>query len=133
MTDTSTDLTKLGPQEPHAAPVATDTTLSLVATPATPPVVTPAVVDSAPDTTAQIATSNVTPQAQEENRRDTVIDPRVIALRAMFPDYDDIILCVRSTRCLPLNPLLTHISIPEYLCLIPWAGIRIARLMPYSL
>ena len=128
MTDNSTNLStdKLVPQ---AAPVTTDPTPSPVATPP----VAPAVVDPAPDTTARIATSNVTPPVQEVPQRDTVIDPRVIALRAMFPDYDDVILCVRSTLCPPINPLLTHISIPGYLCLILWAGIRIAPLMPYSL
>ena len=130
MTDNSTDPStdKLVPQ---AALVATDTTPSPVAT---PPVVTPAVVDStpsAPDTTARIA-SNVTPPAQEIPQRGTVVDPRIIALRAMFPDYDDIILCVRSTRCPPVNPLLIHIAIPGYLFSILWAGVRIAPLMPYS-
>jgi hypothetical protein len=125
MTDNSTDLPtdKLVSQ---AAP-ATDTTPSPVAT---PPAVTLA---SAPDTTARIATSNVTPPVQEAPQRNTVVDPRVIALRAMFPDYDDFILCVRSTRCPPINPLLTHIAIPGHLCLILWAGIRIAPLMPYSI
>ena len=120
MTDNS-DPTKLEPQEPQAATqaatVATyypDTTPSPVATPpvvtsAVPPV--PAVVDSAPDTTIRIAPSNVTPMAPELPQRDTVIDPRVTALRAMFPDYDDIILCVRSTRYPPNNPLPTHIVI----------------------
>ena len=134
MTDNSTDLStdQLVPQGAPVAPVAPDNT-STPSPEATPPVVTPAVVDSAPDTTAQIATSNVTPPAQEVPQRDTVVDPRVIALRAMFPDYDDIILCVRSTRCPPINPLLTHLAIPGYLCLILWAGIRIAPLMPYSL
>lgn len=130
MTDNSTDLStdKLVPQ---AATVATNTTPSPVAT---PPVasVTSAVVDSAPDTTARIATSNVTPPVQDVPRRDTVVDPRVIALRAMFPDYDDIVLCVRSTRCPPINPLLTLNAIPGYLCLILLAGVRIAPLMPYS-
>ena len=105
MTDNSTDLSnKLEHQEhqPEAVPVAADTT-STVPTPSvsTPPVVTPAVADSAPDTTARITTSNVTPPAPEVLQRDTVIDPRVVALRAMFPDYDDIILCVRSTRSPP--------------------------------
>ena len=139
MTDHSTDnsanmSTKLEPQEPQheAGPVTADTT-SLVATPsvATPPVVTPTVVDSASDTTTRIATSDVTPPAQGVTRRDTVIDPRVIALRAMFPDYDDIILCVRSTLCPPINPLLTHIAIPGYLCLILLTEIKIVRLMHY--
>ena len=131
MNDNSTDLStdKLVPQAPL---VATDTTSSPVAT---PPVVTPVVVDSAesaPDTTARIAASNVTPQAQELPQRGTVVDPRIIALHAMFPDYDDIILCVRSTRYFPVNPLLNLIAIPGYLFLILWAGVRIAPLMPYS-
>ena len=98
MTDNPTDLPadKLVSQ---AAPVAADTTPSPVAT---PPVVTPAVVDSAPNTTARIATSNVTPPVQGVPQRGIVADPRVIALRAMFPDYDDDLLCVRSTRVLLL-------------------------------
>ena len=133
MTDNSTDPStdKLVPQ---AIPITTDITPPPVAT-GTPPVVTqaPAVVDATPDTTVRIVTPNVTPPAQEAPRRDTVVDPRVVALRAMFPDYDDIILCVRSTRCPLINPLLIHIAIPGYLCLILWAGIRIAPLMPYFL
>lgn len=92
MIDNSTD--KLVPQAAPAAPVATDTTPSPVPTPPLA-VITPAV--DAPDTTARIATSNAMPSAQEVPQRDTVVDPRVIALRAMFPDYDDIILCVRSS------------------------------------
>lgn len=127
MTDNSTNLStdKLVSQ---AAPASADTTLLPVVTPL---IVTPAAVDSLPNTTAQIATSNVTPPVQEVPQRDTVIDPRVIALRAMFPDYDDFILCVRSTHCPPINLLLTLIAIPGYLCLTLWAGIRIAPLTPY--
>ena len=97
MTDNPTNLPadKLVSQ---ADPVAADTTPSPMATPP----VTPAVVDSTPNTTARIATSNVTPPIQEVPQRDIVVDPRVIALRAMFPDYDDELLCVRSTRVLLL-------------------------------
>jgi hypothetical protein len=99
MTDHSTNLStdKLASQ---AAPVSSIDTLSPVAT--TPPVAAPDVIDSdvtPANTTGQIATSNVTPPIQEARRRDTVIDPRVVALRAMFPDYDDLILCVRSSQC----------------------------------
>ena len=68
---------------------------------ATPPVVAPDVIDAGvipPDPTGRITASNVTPPVQETPQRDTVIDPRVVALRAMFPDYDDLILCVRSSR-----------------------------------
>ena len=118
MTDNSTDLStdKLVPQ---AATVATDATPSPVATSvATPPVVTPDVVDFALDTAARIATSDGTPPPQEVPQRGTIVDPRIIALRAMFPDYDDIILCVRSTHWPPIDLLLTHITIPGYLCLI---------------
>jgi hypothetical protein len=28
--------------------------------------------------------------------REAVVDPRVVALRGMFPDYDDLILCALS-------------------------------------
>ena len=31
--------------------------------------------------------------APELQTREAVIDPRVVALRGMFPDYDDLILC----------------------------------------
>lgn len=34
-----------------------------------------------------------TPHSNDERERETVNDPRVIALRGMFPDYDDLILC----------------------------------------
>lgn len=126
MTDNSTNTSTPSTVKlvPEAATDTTDTLPSSsvvtppVVTPAVPLVVPPADVDSAPDTTTQIATSNVTPPAQEVPQRDTVIDPRVVALRAMFPDYDDIILCVRSSRCPPINPLLSHIAISGYLCLI---------------
>lgn len=30
--------------------------------------------------------------------RESPVDPRVVALRAMFPDYDDLILCVLDYR-----------------------------------
>ena len=29
----------------------------------------------------------------ELQTREAVVDPRVVALRGMFPDYDDLILC----------------------------------------
>ena len=116
MTDNSTDdnlITQVPqvshPQAPQAATAATAATDPTPSPVITPPVVTPSVVDSPPDTAAQIATSNVTPPTEEVPHRDRVVDPRIIALRAMFPDYDDIILCVRSTRCPSINPLLTHI------------------------
>jgi hypothetical protein len=32
----------------------------------------------------------------ETQTREAVVEPRVVALRALFPDYDDLILCVHS-------------------------------------
>ena len=128
MTDDSTNLStdKLVSQ---TAPVASTLTPSPVAT---LPIVTPAVTDSdvtPPDTTGRVATPSITLPAPH---RDTVIDPRVIALRAMFPDYDDLILCVHSSRCPSISLLLIHIGIAGYLCLNLWAETRIALLMHYS-
>lgn len=31
--------------------------------------------------------------------REAPVDPRVVALRAMFPDYDDLVLCVSRYQC----------------------------------
>ena len=72
-------------------------------------------VDSAPDTTARITTYNynVKPPTQELPQRDydLVIDPKLAALGAMFPDYDDITLCVcvvdlaiSATAMIPFPP-----------------------------
>ena len=97
----------------QAAPVVSTHPPSPVVTPS---VVAPDVDATAPDTTDRMAT-NVTPPVQESPQRDTVIDPRVVALRAMFPDYDDLILCVRSSRCPPIDLLLIHIAIAGYLYL----------------
>jgi hypothetical protein len=97
MTDNSTNPStdKLVSQADPSADVHTPSPV------ATPSVVAPDVIDAGvipPDAPGRIITSNVTPPVQETPQRDTVIDPRVVALRALFPDYDDLILCVRSTR-----------------------------------
>jgi len=117
MTDNSTKLPtdKLVSQD---APVASLYTPPPVAT---PPIVAPALtefnVTPSDTTTNRITAPNVTPPVEEPPQRDTLIDPRVVALRAMFPDYDDLILCVRSTLCLPINLLLTHLTTAGYPCL----------------
>lgn len=103
----------------------------------TPPVVAPAVVESdttpPSNTTPRIATPHVTtpppPLVEGVPQRDRVIDQRVVALRAMFPDYDDLVLFVRSTPCPPIDRLLTRIVITGYPCLILWAETRTAPLM----
>jgi hypothetical protein len=130
MTDDSTNPSTNEP-EPQAA-IASLHTPSPVTT---PPVAAPAVVKSditPPNATPRIPTRNVTPQIEEVPQRDTVLDPRVVALRAMFPDYDDLILCVRSIPCLPINQLPIHITIAGYRCLNLWAETKIAPLMHYS-
>ncbi|KAF8813913.1 hypothetical protein BYT27DRAFT_7220251 [Phlegmacium glaucopus] len=46
-----------------------------------------------PDTaTSRIVAPGVAPPAAEAPQRDTIMDPSVVALRAMFPDYEDLIL-----------------------------------------
>ena len=121
MTDTSTSTDKL---EFQAAPVASSHTPSPVAT---PPIVA-AESDITPPTirAPQVATLDVTPEVPQ---RDTLIDPRVISLRSMFPDYEDLILCVPNTRC-PHQSVANPITGCQYLNL--WAETRIVPLMPYS-
>lgn len=96
MTDNSTNMSTdklISQSESTPSPAATSSS-----------VVTPAVVES--DTTPPNATAQVTPTIEEVPQRDTVINPSVVALRAMFPDYDDLVLCIRSTRS-PIDLLLT--------------------------
>ena len=130
MTDDSTN-PSINEPESQAGPIASLHTPSPVTI---PPVAAPAMVESdiTPNVTARIPTPNVTPQIEEVPQRDTVVDPRVVALRAMFPDYDDLILCVRSISCLPNNQLPIHITIAGYRCLNLWAETKIAPLMHYS-
>ena len=101
MTDTSTSTDKL---EFQAAPVASSHTSPV----ATPPIVATESDITPPTIRApQVATLNVTPEVPQ---RDTLIDPRVISLRSMFPDYDDLILCVRNTRC-PHQSVVTQLQV----------------------
>jgi len=95
----------------------TDPPSLLVTTPVvTAPVFTPDVDVTPPNTTDR--TTNVTPPVQETPQRDTVIDPRVVALRALFPDYDDLILIsvlesVGGNQDRAIDTLLV-MSDPEY-------------------
>ena len=69
-------------------------------------------VDSAPDTTARITTYNynVKPPTQELPQRDydSVIDPRLVALGAMFPDITLCVcvvdLAISATAMIPFPP-----------------------------
>lgn len=79
--------------------------------PTTPPPITtppPAISSVGTAGTASVSDSILEVPARpppEVQTREAVVDPRVVALRGMFPDYDDLILCAlfSASACLGRN------------------------------